>query len=197
MQQLQAGQSLYGMGTGSYQLPLSLQQQQLGIQLGMFGLGSQAEQLQRSLYGADIGNLGSLSNLGMNAYMGEQGLVGGNLQNMMQRYQTSFMPEQQLLTAMNPSLSLQNILSGYNTAEANALTQLGMAGLEAEMGGLSSMSQLEAARVNALADSLQGLFGATAGAESPIDSLITSLLGSNGSTSLFGGTGDSINTLGY
>jgi len=134
---------------------------------------------------------------GMNAYMGEQGLVGGNLQNMMQRYQTSFMPEQQLLTAMNPSLSLQNILSGYNTAEANALTQLGMAGLEAEMGGLSSMSQLEAARVNALADSLQGLFGATAGAESPIDSLITSLLGSNGSTSLFGGTGDSINTLGY
>ncbi len=53
-----------------------------------------------------------------------------------------------------------------------------MAGLEAGASGMSAMGQLEGQRVNALSKSLSGLFSATAGAQSPVDTLIATLLGS-------------------
>jgi hypothetical protein len=134
------------------QLAPQLQAQNTQNAAGLFGLGAQAGATPYSLEQARLGNITS----GM---------------------QAGFLPEQQMLTALSPSLSLQGALTQRDLGNMQALTQLGMAGIESQAGGLASISNVESARTQALADTLSGLFKSTAGAESPIDTLIAQLLG--------------------
>ena len=137
----------------------------------------QAQQLAPQLQAQNTQNASSLFGLGTQAAQQPYGIDALRMQNIGQSMQGGFMGENQMLAGLSPSLQLQNALTNRDVAGTNALTQMGMAGLEAGASGMSAMGQLEGQRVNALSKSLSGLFSATAGAQSPVDTLIATLLG--------------------
>jgi uncharacterized membrane-anchored protein YhcB (DUF1043 family) len=150
----------------------------------------QTQQLAPQLQQQNTQNASSLFGLGTQAAQQPYGIDALRMQNIGQSMQGGFAGENQMLASLNPSLQLQNALTNRDIAGTNAQTQLGMAGLEAGAAGMSAMGQLEGQRVNALSKSLSGLFSATEGGQSPIDSLIASLLGSGsgGSNTSSGGS---------
>jgi hypothetical protein len=150
----------------------------------------QAQQLAPQLQQQNTQNAASLFGLGTQAQQQPYGIDALRMQNIGQSMQGGFAGENQMLAGLSPSLQLQNALTNRDVAGANAYTQLNMAGLEAAAQGNATVGQLEGQRVNALAKSLSGLFSATEGGQSPIDSLIASLIGSGsgGSNTAGGGS---------
>lgn len=135
----------------------SEQQQQLGLAQGLFGLGSGAAALPASLQQGQLGNIG--------AAMGLQ-----------------YLPEQQLLTSLNPAVNLSNIAS---------LGQREGAGLmaEARAAGLENILQTEAARTNALQNIYGSILAAQAAQQQAEGQAATN-------TGLFGSIGNIANAIG-
>ncbi len=106
------------------------QQQQLGLAQGLFGLGSGAAALPASLQGAQLGNIGSALGL-------------------------QYLPEQQLLGALNPAVNLANIAGTGQRQGAGYMTQAGISGLE-------DILQAETVRSQNLRDLYSTLLGAQA-----------------------------------
>ena len=104
------------------------QQQQLGLAQGLFGLGSGAAALPASLQGAQLGNIG--------AAMGLQ-----------------YLPEQQLLAALNPAVNLSNIASTGQQLGAQTMSAAGISGLE-------DILQAETVRSQNLRDIYSSILGA-------------------------------------
>ena len=141
----------------------------------------QAQQLAPQLAQQQTANAASLFGLGQAAAQAPLGLQAAQLGNIGTAMGTSFMPQQQLLSALTPSAQFANIGASRDIASSEAISRMGLGGLEAEAAGLSAIGQLESGRVNALAEALSGLFNVQAGQESSsIDLLVDQLLGLGG-----------------
>ena len=101
------------------------QLQQAGLAESMFGLGSGAAALPASLQQGQLGNIGAALGL-------------------------QYLPEQQLLGALDPAVNLANIAGTGQRQGAGYLAQAGTTGLEA-------LGQTEIARANLLRDLYSGL----------------------------------------
>ena len=127
------------------------QLQQAELAGSLFGLGSTAAALPASLQGAQLGNIGSALGL-------------------------QYLPEQQLLGALDPAVNLANIAGTGQRQGAGYLAEAGVSGLE-------SQTQTELARANLLGQiysSMLGAAGATGAAEAGAGStndLIGSIFG--------------------
>lgn len=85
-------------------------------------------------------------------------LAGQNIQNIQGLLSAAYVPETQALAALSPAANLANIAQSGRLGESEALYRGGIAGLESELGALTSVGALEQARTNALAQALSGLF---------------------------------------
>ena len=135
------------------------QQQQLGLAQGLFGLGSGAAALPASLQQAQLGNIGAALGL-------------------------QYLPEQQLLSALDPAVNLANIAGTGQRQGAGYLAQAGTTGLEA-------LGQTEIARANLLRDLYSGLLAQQTNAQTGErqESIAGGLFGDllSGIGSIFGG----------
>ena len=113
-------------------------------------------------------------------------LTGQNIQNIQGMLTGGYTPQTQALAAMSPSVQLQQPIVSSRLGGSEALYKGGIAGLEAEAAGLTGAANVEAARTQALGNTLAQIFGvqmAEGQAQSPYDRLLD-LLG-------FGGSGSS------
>lgn len=85
-------------------------------------------------------------------------LAGQNIQNIQGLLGAAYTPETQALAALSPAANLANIAQSGRLGESEAVYRGGIAGLESELGALTSVGALESARTNALAKALSGLF---------------------------------------
>jgi len=70
----------------------------------------------------------------------------------------SFIPQQQSLAALQPSLDMARIQQAARQGQTEALYRSGIAGLEAEATAGTAAANIEAARTQALANALSGMF---------------------------------------
>jgi hypothetical protein len=135
------------------------QLQQAGLAESMFGLGSGAAALPASLQQAQLGNIGAALGL-------------------------QYLPEQQLLSSLDPAVNLANIAGTGQRQGAGYLAQAGTTGLEA-------LGQTEIARANLLRDLYSGLLAQQTSAETGErqESIAGGLFGDllSGIGTLFGG----------
>ena len=139
-------EAMLSASLGSMDQARAEQLQQLGMAQGLFGLGAGAASLPSSLVGAELGNIGA--SLGL-----------------------SYMPEQQLLSTLNPATNLASIAS-LGQREGAALRG------EAAMTGLEGRIAAEDARTEALASIYSALFnnaGAGDGGATGSDGLLSAL----------------------
>lgn len=123
--QEQTAQNLVGAQT----LAPQLAQQQLGLASGLFGLGSQAMAQPTAMEAANLQNI--------------QALLG-----------TSFLPEQQLLSALSPALQAAQLAQTGRASEAQLLGQLGPSVLESMYKTGETQATLEQAQINAVLEAL-------------------------------------------
>jgi len=128
----------------------------------------QAQQLAPQLANMQTQNAASMFGLGSQAALSPYQQQAANLQNVTGALSASFMPEQQALSALSPSAQFGNIQQSGNIAQSEALYKSGIAGLQAQAEGQKAVSELESARVDALAKALGGLFTANAQGESVV-----------------------------
>ena len=72
--------------------------------------------------------------------------------------QTAYIPQQQSLAALQPSIDIARIQQAARQGEAEALYRGGIAGLEAQAAAGTAAANVEAARTQALANALSGMF---------------------------------------
>jgi len=88
----------------------------------------------------------------------------------------SFIPQQQSLAALQPSLDMARIQQAARQGQTEALYRGGIAGLEAQAAAGTAAANVEAARTQALANSLSGLFAQPdGGGMSPTEQLLKAL----------------------
>ena len=88
----------------------------------------------------------------------------------------SFIPQQQSLSALQPSLDMARIQQAARQGQTEALYRGGIAGLEAQAAAGTAAANVEAARTQALANSLSGLFAQPdGGGMSPTEQLLKAL----------------------
>lgn len=134
----------------------------------------QAQQMAPQLAAMQTQNASSLFGLGSQAALSPYQQQAANLQNVTGALSASFMPEQQALAALSPAAQMANIQQSGNIAQSEALYKSGIAGLQAQAEGQKAVSELEAARVDALAKALGGLFTSQAGQQSTAGSVADS-----------------------
>ena len=116
-------------------------------------------------------------------------LTGQNIQNISGMLTAGYTPQAQALAAMTPSVQLQQPIVSGRLGESEALYKGGIAGLEAQAAGLTGAANVEAARTQALGNTLAQIFGvqmAEGQTQSPYDRLLN-ILGFGGGSS---GTSD-------
>lgn len=176
-----AGQGRLGVGTSMYggtpeQLAMEKAFAEQGINNWM-----QAQTLAPQLAAQNTANASALFGLGSQAAMSPYQQQLANIQNISGALGAAYMPEQQALAALAPAAQFANIQQSGNIAESEGLYKTGIAGLQAQAESQKAISNLEAARVSALADALGGLFAPTVVPEggkttqSPIMTALTGL----------------------
>jgi len=105
-------------------------------------------------------------------------LQAQQLQNITGMLGASYIPQQQAMAALQPAIDLSRIVQASQQGQSEALYRGGIAGLEAQAAAGTAAANVEAARTQALANALSGMFakpdggGASAG-----DTFFDSLLG--------------------
>lgn len=127
-------------------------------------------------------------------------LAGQNIQNVAGALGASYTPQTQEFNALQQAIATSKLAQSANIAEAEALTQAGMTGLQTEADLVAAQAAYEAQRNRDLASALTGMFTtSSSGQTTPLNDLITNILGGtpSGSTSsdtsgggLFGFLGD-------
>ena len=140
-QDLQSLLSLQGADLGAAQGQQGISQGNLGLATGLFGLGTQAANLPAAFQQAQLGNIG--------ASMGLQ-----------------YMPENQLLASLTPSLSLADLSSVAQRQGAGLLAEAGATGLEANLAAQKTR-----------AEGLAGLYSSLLGAQGQAASSATNSAG--------------------
>lgn len=113
-------------------------------------------------------------------------LTGQNIQNIQGMLTGAYTPQTQALAALTPSVQLQQPIVSSRLGGSEALYKGGIAGLEAEAAGLTGAANLEAARTQALGNTLAQFFGvqmAEGQTQSPYERLLNLLMGGSGSSS--------------
>ena len=76
----------------------------------------------------------------------------------------AYIPQQQAMTGLMPGIDISRIAQAARQGEAEALYRGGIAGLEAQAAGATAAANVEAARTQALANALSGMFAKPDGA---------------------------------
>ena len=132
------------------QLAPQLAQAQLQQATGLFGLGSQAGMAPAQQQAAQIANLGGMLT-------------------------TAFRPEESVLSSLIGLAPISGQQANIALGEAQALRDLGVAGIEAEAARDRSVGELEASRLRALSEALSAAFSSGSGGDSAIDALTKSI----------------------
>jgi len=107
-------------------------------------------------------------------------LQGQQTQNIAGLLGTSFLPQQQTLSALDIASPFAQLAQSGRQGEAEALYKSGIAGLEAQAGAGLGVANIEQARAQAFGNALQGLFANrtaegdayTSAAQTALDSLL-------------------------
>ena len=126
-------------------------QGRLGVGTAMYGGTPEQLALEKALQEQTSQNFLSAQQLAPQ-------LAGQQLSNIGTALGTSYIPQQQQLTALGAASPFAQISQAASQGQSEALYKGGIAGLESQIGGAGTVSSLEGQRVNALADALSGLF---------------------------------------
>ena len=98
----------------------------------------------------------------------------------------AYIPQQQAMAGLMPGIDISRIAQAARQGEAESLYRGGIAGLEAQAAGATAAANVEAARTQALANALSGMFAKPdgAGATSAGQDFFSALFGSSGPTSI-------------
>ena len=112
-------------------------------------------------------------------------IAGLNIQNTAGMLANAYNPQSQALAALQPAQNFANTATSAGLGASEAIYKGGIEGLESQQAVNTALANLEASRVNALADSLSGLFssnsttnalGQTTTTKSPLQQLIDSFI---------------------
>ena len=171
-----AAQGRLGVGTAMYGGTPEQLAMEKAIQEQNAASMFQAQQLAPQLAAQQTANAASLFGLGSQAAATPAALQAANLQNTAAALGTAYMPEQQQLAALQAASPFSQLATSTALSRAEQLSAGGQYGLEALATGDQTIAGLESARVNALADTLQGMFTASgANATSPFEILMKNL----------------------
>lgn len=110
------------------------------------------------------------------------------LQNITGMLGASYLPQQQALAALQPGIDISRIAQAARQGQSEALYRGGIAGLEAQAAGATAAANVEAARTQALANALSGMFAKPdgKGATSAGQDFFKALFGSSGPSEIVG-----------
>lgn len=126
-------------------------QGRLGVQTAMYG--GAPEQLALAQAQEEARNRAALS-----ALEAAPKLESQRIQNLTGLLGAAFVPQTQSLAAIQPSLDIARIQQAARQGQSEALYRGGIAGLEAQAAAGTAAANVEAARTQALANSLSGMF---------------------------------------
>jgi hypothetical protein len=104
-------------------------------------------------------------------------IAGQQITNTAGMLANAYNPQAQALAALQPAQNFANTATSAGLGASEAIYKGGIEGLESQQAVNTALANLEASRVNALADSLSGLFSGTTGVnegKSPLQMLIES-----------------------
>jgi len=126
-------------------------QGRLGLQTAAYG--GAPEQFALAQAQEEARNRAALS-----ALQAAPGLQQQQIQNISGLLGAAFVPQQQSIAAMQPALDAARIQQAARQGQTEALYRSGIAGLEAEATAGTAAANIEAARTQALANALSGMF---------------------------------------
>ena len=105
-------------------------------------------------------------------------LQGQNIGNITGMLGAAYLPQNQAMASMQPALEMSRLAQMAAQGQSEALFKGGIAGLEAEAAANTAAANVEAARTQALANSLSGMFARPdSGGASSGESFFSNLLG--------------------
>ena len=106
-------------------------------------------------------------------------LQQSQIQNITGMLGAAYLPQQQALAGLTPAIDISRIAQLARQGQAEALYKGGIAGLEAQAAGATAAANVEAARTQALANALSGMFAKPnyEGGTSPAADIISALFG--------------------
>lgn len=146
-------------------------QGRLGTQTSMFGGTPEALAMEKALAEQQSADLFQAQQLA-------PALEAARIGNITGMLGAAFSPENQALAALMPGIDISRIGQAARQGEAEALYRGGIAGLEAEVSAATAAANVEAARTQALANALSGMFARSdSGGSSLGEDLISQILG--------------------
>jgi len=155
-------------------------QGRLGTQTAAYGGTPEALALEKAVQEQQARNMLTAQTLAPQ-------LQGQNIQNVAGALGAAYAPQTQEFNALQNAIATSKLAQAGALGESEALYKTGIAGLTAEADLVSAQAALEAQRSRDLATALTGLFSTQgSGQTTPLNDLITSLLGGSTSTSSSG-----------
>lgn len=152
-------------------------QGRLGTQTAAYGGTPEALALEKAVQEQQARNMLTAQTLAPQ-------LQGQNIQNVAGALSAAYAPQTQEFNALQNAIATSKLAQAGALGESEALYKTGIAGLTAEADLVSAQAALEAQRSRDLATALTGLFATQgSGQTTPLNDLITSLLGGSTSTS--------------
>ena len=154
-------------------------QGRLGTQTAAYGGTPEALALEKAVQEQQARNMLTAQTLAPQ-------LQGQNIQNVAGALSAAYAPQTQEFNALQNAIATSKLAQAGALGESEALYKSGIAGLTAEADLVSAQAALEAQRSRDLATALTGLFstqGSGTTGSTPLNDLITSLLGGTPSTS--------------
>ena len=151
-------------------------QGRLGTQTSMFGGTPEALAMEKALAEQQSADLFQAQQLA-------PALEAARIGNITGMLGAAFSPENQALAALMPGIDISRIGQAARQGESEALYRAGIAGLEAEAATGTAAANIEAARSQALANALSGMFAKPdGGGSSAGQDFFNALFGSSGSS---------------
>jgi len=147
-------------------------QGRLGTQTAMFGGTPEALAMEKALAEQQSADLFQAQQLAPQ-------LEAARISNITGLLGAAYSPENQALAALTPGIDISRIAQAGRQGQAEALYKGGIAGLEAEATAATAAANVEAARTQALANALSGIFARPekGGGKSIGEDLISQILG--------------------
>lgn len=167
-----AAQGRLGVGTAAYGGTPEALAMQKAIQEQSSNNWLQAQQLAPQLGAQNIANAASMFGLGTQAAASPAQLQAQNLANTTAALQAGYMPQQQQLATLTAASPFSQLATSAALSRAEQLSSGGQYGLEALVGGNANIANLEGMRTQALANTLAGMFAASATQPSTAQTII-------------------------
>jgi hypothetical protein len=135
----------------------------------------QSQTMAQQLAAGQQSQAANLFGLGSTAALSPYQQQAANLQNISGALGASYIPEQQQLAALQAASPFSQLATSAALSQAEQLSSGGQYGLEAMVAGDQTIGSLEAARTQALAKTLSGLFGTSSSGESTVTSLLRNI----------------------